>query len=148
GGGGESDELSSFPSAPLVRETLALEDADMGRFVSGSRLRTERLAERLPQQLVAAPRQFIRPVAREGDDTPLAVEHDDLLAEARNQLERTDSDPAKRSNQFFLLIDASRHINAALDARGSRSVMQVYAPGCTRFHSSVTRSAGPRFRAS
>jgi hypothetical protein len=103
----------------------------VGRFVNGSRLHTKCLAQCLPEQVVGPPRRFIRRVTREGDDAPLAVEHDDLVADARNQLERTDSESAKRSNQFFLLIDASRHIKAGIDDWMSPPSHSIV---CTRRH--------------
>jgi len=53
-------------------------------------------------------------MTQEDDNPPAAVDYGDFVNDARQQLERTDSESAKDSNQFFVLIDLRRHIKAGI----------------------------------
>jgi hypothetical protein len=84
----------------------------VGRLVRGASRRAKHLVQGFASHSLGSARCFSRPTTQEDDNPPAAVDHGDFLTDARQQLERTESQSAKHLNQFFVLIDLRRHINS------------------------------------
>jgi hypothetical protein len=80
--------------------------------MNGGNLHTERLSQVFAAQPVGA--RFMWPITQDGDEPSFTVDHRDLVPDARDQLEQTDSEPAEDSNQRFPLIESRGRITAGV----------------------------------
>jgi len=80
--------------------------------MDGGCVRSEQIVQCLSGLFLRSPRRFAGPIAQYDNDTLVAIEHDDLIADARQQLEWSKAKPAKDPNQFLVMDDSSCHINS------------------------------------